>query len=91
MKHFPKGRILASDVSLNIRQMIILLRATGYGALVGLGLGVVIGLAGYLKYDRHGLATIAHLLVFAVLGAMFGLAAGLGACVKQKFEGRSDD
>jgi hypothetical protein len=46
--------------------------------------------AGYFRggggYDEHGYATVALIMICAVLGALCGVAGGVGAYLKKKFE-----
>lgn len=78
--------------------MAVFLRTTIYGTLAGIFFGVILSLDGYFKdqtnpngtYDEHGYVVIVLILICGVLGALFGLAAGLGAYMKKKFEGEGE-
>ena len=75
--------------------MSVFLKAIAWGAIAGTVVGLVFAVAGYFRrypgtggnYDEHGYATIALIIICAVLGALFGVAAGVGAYLKKKFEG----
>jgi hypothetical protein len=75
--------------------MIVFLKAVAYGAVVGVAAGLIIAAVGFFRShsqagagpDEHGYATLAAVLICGVLGGMFGAAAGLGACLKKKFDG----
>ena len=75
--------------------MFLFFRSIAYGTIIGAAFGLIMGIAGFFESssegisDKHGYATIAFILIFAVMGALFGLAAGTGAYVKKKFKGES--
>ena len=71
--------------------MSVFLKVIVWGAIVGAIVGLALAVAGYFRgggsYDEHGYATIALIIICAVLGALFGVAGGVGAYLKKKFEG----
>jgi hypothetical protein len=70
-------------------------KAIACGAIVGTVFGFILAVAEFFRgnsgagggHDEHGYATIALVLICAVLGALCGVAAGVGAYLKKKFEG----
>ena len=70
--------------------MSVFLKAITWGAIVGAVAGLVLAVAGYFRggggYDEHGYATVALIMICAVLGALCGVAGGVGAYLKKKFE-----
>ena len=71
--------------------MSVFLKAIFWGAIAGAIVGLALDVAEYFRaggsYDEHGYATIALIIICAVLGAFFGAAGGVGAYLKKKFEG----
>jgi hypothetical protein len=78
--------------------MLVFLKSVAYGAVVGIAAGLVIAAAGFVRSysragvgdDEHGYATLAAVLICGILGGMFGVAAGVGAYLKQKAEGAGE-